>query len=205
MSKRKYSVEQIQLLVESFIEIATIKYYNSGNDSDAFCINDEIIIKFPRNIKANIRLQNEIDTLKQIQNKFELEIPNIIFKGNYLFNNIEYTFFASKRLKGINLSKNDFLALGQKKLKSVAQAISDFLKLLHSTNNQNSKNDYVLLHGDFSLNHVLFDNGNISGILDFADSKYGNFQEDFKYLLDDDDPEEFGKIFGEMVLEYYLK
>ena len=63
----------------------------------------------------------------------------------------------------------------------------------------------VILHGDFSLNHVLFENGEISGILDFADNYIGNYKNDFMYLLDDEDPEEFGEIFGEMVLKYYLQ
>jgi hypothetical protein len=41
--------------------------------------------------------------------------------------------------------------------------------------------------------------------LDFADSHIGNYEKDFEYLLDDEDPEEFGKKFGEKVLEYYLQ
>jgi len=75
------------------------------------------------------------------------------------------------------------------------------LKTLHSVK---QKKDLCLLHGDFSLNHVLFQNGEVSGILDFADNHTGNYEEDFEYLLDDEDPEEFGRKFGEKVLGYYF-
>lgn len=40
----------------------------------------------------------------------------------------------------------------------------------------------VLVHGDFSLNHLLFDqNQMVCSVLDFGDSHVGDFQEDFLY------------------------
>lgn len=61
-----------------------------------------------------------------------------------------------------------------------------------------------MLHGDFSLNHVLFDNNNYPcGILDFADVRTGKHMSDFLYMLDDNDDEEFGKEFGVLVLNKY--
>lgn len=63
-----------------------------------------------------------------------------------------------------------------------------------------------MLHGDFSLNHVLFDENNLAcGVLDFGDSRVGKPMEDFIYLLDNEDDEEFGSKFGEMVLKRYRK
>ena len=48
----------------------------------------------------------------------------------------------------------------------------------------------VLVHGDFSLNHLLFDqNQMVCSVLDFGDSHVGDFQEDFLYLLDEEDEE----------------
>ena len=66
------------------------------------------------------------------------------------------------------------------------------------------RKDLVLLHGDFSLNHCLFDDKKlVCGILDFGDSRIGKPQSDFMYLLDAEDDEEFGIEFGNMVLNNY--
>ena len=196
-----YTIEQIKHFIESFINFDNIEYCGSGDDSEAYCVNNNIVVKFPKNNIANKCIQNEIIILNELQNKFELEIPNVLFNGTFLIKNKEYTFFGSKKLNGINLSKNDFLNLGEKKLKNNAKILANFLRTLHSI--KNIKNN-VLLHNDLSLNHILFKDGNIIGILDFADSKYGKYEKDFKYLMDNNDPEEFGKSFGEMVLRYYL-
>ena len=62
----------------------------------------------------------------------------------------------------------------------------------------------VLVHGDFSLNHLLFDqNQMVCSVLDFGDSHVGDYQEDFLYLLDEEDEEEFGANFGREVLAHY--
>ena len=62
----------------------------------------------------------------------------------------------------------------------------------------------VLVHGDLSLNHLLFDqNQMVCSVLDFGDSHVGDFQEDFLYLLDEEDEEEFGADFGREVLANY--
>lgn len=66
------------------------------------------------------------------------------------------------------------------------------------------RKDFVLLHGDFSLNHILFNDENVvCGVLDFGDSRIGKFKSDFIYLLDDEDDEEFGAEFGKLVLKKY--
>lgn len=43
----------------------------------------------------------------------------------------------------------------------------------------------------------------VCSVLDFGDSHVGDFQEDFLYLLDEEDEEEFGADFGREVLENY--
>lgn len=84
-----------------------------------------------------------------------------------------------------------------------AEIIAKFLFHLHNQKHILSikRKDFVLLHGDFSLNHILFNDENIvCGVLDFGDSRVGKPQSDFVYLLDD---EEFGSDFGKMVLSIY--
>jgi aminoglycoside phosphotransferase len=203
--KQKYTLKQIRPFVERFIKIDEIEFLGEGYHSEAFCVNKELVFKFPKNKYANVCLRKEIILLKQLINVFEIEIPNVIYEGEFTLKNNYFTFFASKKLKGENLTKIEFLSLEPDKLRKAAKSIAKFLKTLHSIKKQGKKEDTVLLHGDFSLNHVLFQNGEVSGILDFADSYRGNFLEDFKYLLDDEDPEEFGKEFGEMVLKYYTQ
>lgn len=87
-----------------------------------------------------------------------------------------------------------------------AEIVAQFLYTLHNEKQvlPIKRKDLVLLHGDFSLNHVLFDDKNIvCGVLDFGDSRVGKPKSDFVYLLDDKDEEEFGVEFGKEVLEKY--
>ena len=103
-------------------------------------------------------------------------------------------------------SKAEFLMLDERTLFQNAEIIANFLYRLHNQKDIFSikRKDLVLLHGDFSLNHILFNNENVvCGILDFADSRVGKFKSDFSYLLDDKDDEEFGANFGKTVLSIY--
>ena len=60
------------------------------------------------------------------------------------------------------------------------------------------------MHGDFSLNHCLFDENNlICNVLDFGDTRIGKAKSDFVYLLEAEDDEEFGIEFGNEVLKIY--
>ena len=203
--KMKYTIKQIKPFIEKYIKIDKIDFIGRGEDSEAFCVNNEFVFKFPKHKNANDCLRNEILLLKQLQNTFEIEIPNVIYEGEFTIDHNNFAFFASKKLKGKNLTKKDFLSLEPDKQEKAAKTIAKFLKTLHSINKEKTEKDLVLLHGDFSLDHVLFQNGEVSGILDFADCHIGNYEKDFEYLLDDEDPEEFGKKFGEKVLEYYLQ
>lgn len=62
----------------------------------------------------------------------------------------------------------------------------------------------VLIHGDFSCNHILLDEqrANMRGVIDFADAAAKERAYDFVYLLEDSE-EEIGSTFGRKVLAYY--
>ena len=202
----RYKIEDIKKIVSKYINVTSIEYIGEGNHCQAFCINDIVVVKMPKNQKASLCLKTEMQVLGALKGKFDVQIPNVLFSGEYTFNAQNLCFYASTKLSGKKLDKKTFSKLPLDiKLKN-ADIIAKFLHTLH-----NQKNVFVLpkknlavLHGDFSLNHILFDDENIvCGILDFADAKVGKISTDFMYLLDDQDDEEFGLDFGEMVQRIY--
>ncbi len=202
----KYSIEQAKDIISKSIQVKTIELIGYGNHSEAFCVNDEMVMKLPKCRKASDRLKVEMRVLQGLEQKMSLNIPNVIFNGTFFDGHEEFVYFVSKRLDGKKLSKADFLMLDEKTLFQNAEIIADFLYRLHNQKDIFSikRKDLVLLHGDFSLNHILFNNENVvCGILDFADSRVGKFKSDFSYLLDDEDDEEFGANFGKTVLSIY--
>lgn len=202
----KYSLEQVREIIKGSITINTIEFIGSGNHSEAFCVNNEIVIKLPKHREASDCLKTEMKVLRGLASKVRLDIPNVLFDGVFTVENEEFVYFASKRLNGKNLSKTEFLSLDGKILALNAEIIADFLYCLHHEKQvlPIKRKDFALLHGDFSLNHVLFNNENIvCGILDFGDSRVGKPKSDFCYLLDDEDGEEFGAEFGRMVQSIY--
>lgn len=202
----KYSLNQVREIIEDSLQINSIEYIGCGNHSEAFGINKEIVVKLPKHKKASDCLKIEIQVLRGLEQKMLLEIPNVLFDGTFHAGNEEFVYFASKRLHGKHLSKSEFLALDKRTISLNAEIIAKFLYCLHNERQvlPIKRNDFALLHGDFSLNHVLFDDENIvCGVLDFGDSRVGKPESDFIYLLDDKDDEEFGADFGKMVLKKY--
>ena len=163
-------------------------------------------MKLPKHKKASDCLRREIEVLRGLEHKSPLEIPNVLFEGRFPVQNQEYVFFGSKRLAGKKLSKLQFLSLSQETTARNGRRIAGFLYWLHHERQvlPIRRRDFALLHGDFSLDHILFNEENIvSGVLDFGDSRVGKPLSDFVYLLDDQDEEEFGGAFGRLVLAEY--
>lgn len=204
----KYSLEQAERIIEKSIPINSIEFIGGGNHSDAYCVNNEMVIKLPKHRKASDCLKTEMQVLRGLEGKLSIDIPNVLFEGVFSAGNEEFVFYASKRLKGKKLSKAEFIKLDEKTKVLNAELIARFLFQLHNEKQilPIKRKDLCLLHGDFSLNHVLFNAENmVCGILDFGDSRVGKAQSDFIYLLDDEDGEEFGADFGKQVLSIYDK
>ncbi|MBN3490140.1 phosphotransferase [Acholeplasma equirhinis] len=202
----KYSIDFVKETLSNHLNITSIEYLGSGNHSDAFLVNKNLVAKFPKNNRANNSLIKEIELLKKLDQKIKIEIPNVIKTGLFNSNHNLYTFFISKKIEGIQLNKTKLNQLPLTKRELISKSIAEFLYGLHHIENliQIKRKDLVLLHGDFSLNHLYFDTQfNLVGVIDFADSRIGKFMSDFKYLLDDNDEEEFGRDFGLMVLKMY--
>ena len=65
-----------------------------------------------------------------------------------------------------------------------------------------TKYDKVLCHNDLSCNHIIIQNNQIVGIIDFGDVAITDRDKDFIYLLENS-KEEIGRKFGLKVLNYY--
>lgn len=206
--KLKYSEVFAKSIIEKYIKVDSIKHIGSGNHSDAFVVNDDLVIKLPKHKKASDCLIDEIKVLKGLEHKLSVNIPNVEFDGTFVSNGQKFVFFASKKLKGSKLSRQKFISLPKKTLNKNSEIIANFLIKLHSQKHifEIKRKDLCLLHGDFSLNHCLFDENNlVCSVLDFGDTRVGKAKSDFVYLLDAEDDEEFGIEFGNKVLEIYNK
>ncbi len=204
----KYKIEDVKRIVGNKIEVKSVAFLGAGNHSEAFCLNDNLVIKLPKHKKASDCLQVEMKVLKALQNKLNLDIPSVEFNGKFKTGNGEFVYFVSKKLNGKKLSRDDFLKLNKSVKEKCATIIAKFLFELHGQKQilPIKRKDFALLHGDFSLGHVLFDENNLPcAVLDFGDARVGKPMSDFIYLLDDEDEEEFGKEFGLQVLRKYSK
>ena len=204
--KVKYSADYAKVIIEKHIKVDSIKHIGSGNHSDAFVVNDNLVIKLPKHKKASDCLIDEMKVLRGLENKLSVNVPNVEFEGTFVNDNQNFVFFASKKLIGTKLSREKFISLPKKTFNKNAEIIANFLIELHSQKHifEVKRKDLCLLHGDFSLNHCLFDENNlVCSVLDFGDTRIGKSKSDFVYLLDAEDDEEFGMKFGQKVLEIY--
>ena len=206
--KLKYSEEFAKSIIEKCIKVDSIKHIGSGNHSDAFVVNDNLVIKLPKHKKASDCLIDEMKVLRGLENRLSVNIPNVEFDGTFVSDSQNFVFFASRKLTGNKLSRQKFVSLPKSILNKNAEIVAKFLIELHKQKHifEIKRKDLCLLHGDFSLNHCLFDENNlVCSILDFGDTRIGKAKSDFIYLLDAEDDEEFGIEFGRKVLEIYNK
>ena len=199
-----YEVEQI--LRNKQVFVCSLAFLGEGEHSEAFLVNRDIVVKLPKHRQASECLKTEMQIVKGLGTKLNVEIPNVLFQGAFFHEGEEYTYFGSRKLPGHSLNKKQFCALPKPILDKNAEIVANFLYRLHSEKNvlPIQREGDVLVHGDFSLNHLLFDqNQMVCSVLDFGDSHVGDYQEDFLYLLDEEDEEEFGADFGREVLANY--
>lgn len=101
----KYSIEQAKDIISKSIQVKSIEFIGCGNHSEAFCINNDMVIKLPKHRKASDCLKVEIQVLHGLEKKVPLDIPNVLFDGTFSAGNEEFVYFVSKRLNGKNYLK----------------------------------------------------------------------------------------------------
>ena len=122
----KYSVEFVSDIVKKMLPINSIEFIGCGNHSEAFCINSEIVIKLPKHRKASDCLKTEMKVLRGLEQKMQLDIPNVLFDGAFSVGSEEFVYFTSKRLNGKKLPKTDFVKLDERTIELNAERIARF-------------------------------------------------------------------------------
>ena len=89
-SKMKYSPEIVKDIIKESIQINTIEFIGSGNHSEAFCVNNDIVIKLPKHRKASECLKNEMHVLRKLEPSVYLDIPNVLFDGVFSVGNEKF-------------------------------------------------------------------------------------------------------------------
>jgi aminoglycoside 2''-phosphotransferase len=129
--KRKYNSEDIkQMLITQFQDLIVdeIEYLNSGNDSEAYLINDAIVFKVPKHQRASDNLVREKKVLDLIQNRVSLQVPKVAYSST-LSNG--FILLGYDKLEGKTLSKEEFNQLTEEQQSNVAKQIAIFLGELH--------------------------------------------------------------------------
>lgn len=139
---------------------------------------------------------------KNIQESVRRSIGNFLLQLHH----IDLSLLEDCNLETMNLKEEyaenfeeaqDFIyqKISKTKRKTITQLFSTYLD-----DAENFKYDAVLIHGDFSKDHILIDtvNKGITGIIDFGDIALGDPAYDFMYLLD-----EFGEDFLNGIFKIY--
>ena len=152
-----YEVEQI--LRNKQVFVCSLAFLGEGEHSEAFLVNRDIVVKLPKHRQASECLKTEMQVVKGLGTKLNVEIPNVLFQGAFFHEGEEYTYFGSRKLPGHSLNKKQFCALPKPILDKNAEIVANFLYRLHSEKNvlPIQREGDVLVHGDFSLNHLLFE------------------------------------------------
>jgi aminoglycoside 2''-phosphotransferase len=145
-------------------------------------------IFFSQNKRIQTKIINGIaDFLYQLHhfpsiklNDFSLEIMNLKEEYSEDFENTQKLIFPE---------------ISNHQQTSISNFFNEYL-----TDTTNFNYSPVLIHNDFSVNHILFDENEkkINGVIDFGDMAFGDADYDFMYLFDC-----FGKDFIEKMLKYY--
>lgn len=128
-----YEVEQI--LRNKQVFVCSLAFLGEGEHSEAFLVNRDIVVKLPKHRQASECLKTEMQVVKGLGTKLNVEIPNVLFQGAFFHEGEEYTYFGSRKLPGHSLNKKQFCALPKPILDKNAEIVANFLYRLHSEKN----------------------------------------------------------------------
>lgn len=173
-----YDNERIKAIINQqfpTIQIESIEGIGTGNDCEAFLVNDAYVFKFPKHQGASDNLLKEMDILILIEDKLPVPTPKVIFKGqpNDAF---PMVFAGYNKLNGEALTPDLLRSLSNATQEQIAFDLARFLRALHMIpvdNNQmhliiDVREKYEKEHSEIS--RILFNEGL---------TKYQQFVEDF--------------------------
>lgn len=105
-----------------------------GQDCIAFLVNNDYVVKFPKNIIASSKLKNEINLLKFLETKIlNIEVPKVL---DVVLTGVEKKPFYSiiTKMEGKTLSRKQFDKLSVIDKSNIAKDIALFLHKLHTLN-----------------------------------------------------------------------
>ncbi|MBO5165848.1 MAG: aminoglycoside phosphotransferase family protein [Lachnospiraceae bacterium] len=118
---------EIYELLNKQIKIQDLRYLSSGDDSDAFLLNEQCVVKIPNRDSVRIAQKKEFDLYRFLETvKFSYQIPKVIYQCEH-FNIMKY-------IKGERITYEQYHKLGEKEKDALAYDEAIFLKELHSVN-----------------------------------------------------------------------
>lgn len=128
----EFNIKAYKYIIEHEFNIIVnkIKYIQSGNDSHAFEVNDNIIFKFARHIGASENIKKEIEILQFLEGKTTISIPKVLYIGKSN-SNYDFYFIGISKIDGVPLSKKIYDELTCNEQEILAKDLALFLKELH--------------------------------------------------------------------------
>lgn len=110
----KYDISFVKNVLNNKINLLSLDYIGNGNHCDAFCINNKLVIKMPKNEKASECLLTEMKVLQYLNRKISIDITNVLLSGTFVHNDKSFNYFISKKVEGKTLTKTEFNSLAMK-------------------------------------------------------------------------------------------
>lgn len=112
-------------LLNKQLKITKIRYLSSGDDSDAFLLNEQYVAKIPNRDSVRTAQKQEFDLYRFLETvNFSFQIPTVVYQSER-FNIMKY-------IKGEHITYEQYHKLGEKEKDALAFDEATFLKELHS-------------------------------------------------------------------------
>jgi D-glycero-D-manno-heptose 1,7-bisphosphate phosphatase len=180
-----------QLFQRSEVEVKTLERAGEGDFSVAWLVNGQHICRVPKHETARESLHREVAMMAEIAAQLPLTVPLPAWRDGFAMHD---------RVPGDPFTLEDYRQLDSQQRQSILREIAGFLRAMHSVklanpasipnaNHRDFVGEPVLLHGDFSPDHILWDREkkSLTGIIDFGDLQYGDPAWDYVYFWDDYD------------------
>lgn len=92
----KYSLPLVSNIAAKHLKVHSVNFVGSGDHSEAFCLNEDFVIKLPKHQEASDGLKTEIRTLRVLEQKMPLEVPTVLFNGTFSVDGKDFVYSISK-------------------------------------------------------------------------------------------------------------